>query len=737
MNVNITGIYDNTVIVDSNLFDDVKLLQTGLSSLSDTLYNVVEGLPYQYANLTTFTILSDDYEAYKISNNTNFQILSNDYEQFKINNTTNLSILNIDIDNLTTSLSILNTDISNNYVNNTTFSTLTTAVDDQFESTITYIDDKITEQHEYTDQEIEALRTEGYIQEAVTQLLAWATSDEGKRFRKKLWTRLQSKWASLTGRQPFTELLDDVTQSTSDELDDLLKVYRYDLNNAGIRTDPVIGKDIVMKGDTYIYDGNLYLTGNIHKGTYSSGNWTAQKILNDYFVMKGVKSLHCLDINNTSELLELHYDDLDFELGPAPYYYLKLKYPIHSVHPTQCLSIDSTTKQLEFNINTDYFDFESNTRRTLKPKFDANGVDDAGPLFIDFSTRKLRARYNDTLQVNASKELCTTFNCKGLKTGSVLSLDSVTKLLDFKYDINSFKLKINDELESKTGNSLSTSISGVDVKIADSSLSSSVLGIQISSTYKSELQQIKSDTENFKTQAQTAKTDAETAKTQAQTAKTGAETAKTQADTARIQAETAKTQAVASAGEASASAATAGAQAAAASASAAEATASAAAAGGSAAAASGSAAAAGGSAAVAGAAAAAALAHSLAFIPGPQGPQGIPGEPSNFMFRFPLVKSYDQYLITPELYIDPSVYATTTSLSTFSTSTTLSINNLNSTSTTIFNKTNFSNLIVSGSSTLSSSLNVSGQSTLNNVNIRGNLNVNGTTTIIDTVVNNT
>ena len=58
-------------------------------------------------------------------------------------------------------------------------------------------------------------------------------------------------------------------------------------------------------------------------------------------------------------------DDLDFELGPAPYYYLRLKYPIHSVHPTQCLTIDPTTKQLEFNINTDYFDFETNSRRTL------------------------------------------------------------------------------------------------------------------------------------------------------------------------------------------------------------------------------------------------------------------------------------------------------------------------------------------------------------------------------------
>ena len=65
-----------------------------------------------------------------------------------------------------------------------------------------------------------------------------------------------------------------------------------------------------MKGDTYIYDGHLYLTGDIRKGTFNatSGAWTEQKNLNNYFVMKGVKSLHCLDINNTTELLELHYD---------------------------------------------------------------------------------------------------------------------------------------------------------------------------------------------------------------------------------------------------------------------------------------------------------------------------------------------------------------------------------------------------------------------------------------------
>ncbi len=65
-------------------------------------------------------------------------------------------------------------------------------------------------QHDYTDQEIEALRTEGYTQVALTQFFAWATSDEGKRFRKIIWTRISSKWLSITGRRPYTELLDDI-----------------------------------------------------------------------------------------------------------------------------------------------------------------------------------------------------------------------------------------------------------------------------------------------------------------------------------------------------------------------------------------------------------------------------------------------------------------------------------------------------------------------------------------------
>ena len=105
MNVNITGIHDNNIIVDNNL--------------SGTLFNVVEGLPFQYANLTSFSILSNDYEANKIT--------TNSY----------LNIINNDIDNLTTNLSILSNDISINYVNNTTLSTLSTAIDGEFTTTIT------------------------------------------------------------------------------------------------------------------------------------------------------------------------------------------------------------------------------------------------------------------------------------------------------------------------------------------------------------------------------------------------------------------------------------------------------------------------------------------------------------------------------------------------------------------------------------------------------------------------
>ncbi len=64
-------------------------------------------------------------------------------------------------------------------------------IDDQFTVTLTttFIGDQILEQHDYTDQEIEAFRVEGYIQEPLTQAVAWITSDEEKCFRKKVWAK--------------------------------------------------------------------------------------------------------------------------------------------------------------------------------------------------------------------------------------------------------------------------------------------------------------------------------------------------------------------------------------------------------------------------------------------------------------------------------------------------------------------------------------------------------------------
>ena len=72
------------------------------------------------------------------------------------------------------------------------------------------------------------------------------------------------------------------------------------------------------------------------------------------------------------------------------------------------------------------------------------------------------------------------------------------------------------------------------------------------------------------------------------------------------------------------------------------------------------------------------------------------------------------------------VYALTTNLNSLSQSSILSINNLNATSTSLLNKTNFTNLLVSGASTINSSLNVSGITTLSNKTIiNGICNIHG------------
>ena len=45
---------------------------------------------------------------------------------------------------------------------------------------------------------------------------------------------MKGKWLTMTGGRSYTELVDDVAHATSDELDDFLKVYRYDVSSAGI-----------------------------------------------------------------------------------------------------------------------------------------------------------------------------------------------------------------------------------------------------------------------------------------------------------------------------------------------------------------------------------------------------------------------------------------------------------------------------------------------------------------------
>ena len=53
-----------------------------------------------------------------------------------------------------------------------------------------------------------------------------------------------------------------------------------------IRTGPFSGKEICMKGDTYIYSGYLFLTGDIHKETFNiaTGAWTEENNLKNNFV---------------------------------------------------------------------------------------------------------------------------------------------------------------------------------------------------------------------------------------------------------------------------------------------------------------------------------------------------------------------------------------------------------------------------------------------------------------------
>ncbi len=110
--------------------------------------------------------------------------------------------------------------------------------------------------------------------------------------KDKIWDGIKPKWASLSGAKIYTEFLNDATYAKAEELDDTLKVYRYNGSEAGIRCDAIVGKDIVMNGDAYIYNCTLYLTGDIYKGTFNaSSSARTHKKINDYFVLKVLRQL--------------------------------------------------------------------------------------------------------------------------------------------------------------------------------------------------------------------------------------------------------------------------------------------------------------------------------------------------------------------------------------------------------------------------------------------------------------
>ena len=105
------------------------------------------------------------------------------------------------------------------------------------------------------------------------------------------------------------------------------------------------------------------------------------------------------------------------------------------------LSIDSVTKLLDYNLNADYFN------------------------------------------VNVSNQLSPVLEFKGIKSNNGLSIDSTTKLLEFKYDSSNLTLDASNRFKLNLGYSLFSSVNGVDIKLSDTSLSVSNLGLQVSTTY--------------------------------------------------------------------------------------------------------------------------------------------------------------------------------------------------------------------------------------------------------------
>ena len=91
------------------------------------------------------------------------------------------------------------------------------------------------------------------------------------------------------------------------------------------------------------------------------------------------------------------------------------------------------------------------------------------------------------------------FELKGVTNEQGLSVDTTTKKLKFSTNLNQFYVNPNLSMRFNANGGIVDNIvgNGLQIKLADTSLSLSSLGLQVSTTYKSELQQIKTDTETF------------------------------------------------------------------------------------------------------------------------------------------------------------------------------------------------------------------------------------------------
>ena len=95
MSFNITGIYDQTYVIDTNVFGEISIIQTGLSSLNNSVFNNYTEF-INYSNTTNNKLSDLNFTASIIFTNLNYlSTYSNlNIENLKITSTTLFNDIN-------------------------------------------------------------------------------------------------------------------------------------------------------------------------------------------------------------------------------------------------------------------------------------------------------------------------------------------------------------------------------------------------------------------------------------------------------------------------------------------------------------------------------------------------------------------------------------------------------------------------------------------------------------------